>query len=197
MRSDYGMKEKMYGPIPGSTILKGIAGKKAIVMAANVRIATVAQGIFQAAKDTDSVVFMELARSECDLKGGYTGMTPSDFAAKMLKAAQEVKFGTWALHADHITIKKGDAAEVDGTKQLIDAQIAAGYTSFAIDASHLFNFEGKNVREELDPNIRVTTELARYIEKKMNGKEFGLEVEVGEIGRKDNSGLVLTKPEEA
>src|SRR5512137_548064 len=136
--SDDGMIEKTYGPIAGSTILKGIAGHKAIVMAANARIATVAQGIFQAAKDTDSVVFMELARSECDLKGGYTGMTPSDFAEKMRKAAQDVQFDMWALHADHITIKKGDTAEIDGTKELIDAQITAGYTSFAIDASHLF-----------------------------------------------------------
>ena len=166
-------------------------------MAANVRIASVAQGIFRAAKDTDSAVFMELARSECDLKGGYTGLTPQDFSKRMNDAAQAVGFDAWALHADHITIKKGDAAEVESTKQLIDAQIAAGYTSFAIDASHLFNFEGKNVREELDPNIRITTDLAHYIQKRMNGREYGLEVEVGEIGRKDGSGLVLTKPEEA
>ena len=187
----------MYGPIAGSTILNGITGHKAIVMAANVRITTVAQGIFQAAKDTDSVVFMELARSECDLKGGYTGMTPADFSVKMQDAAREVKFGTWALHADHITIKKGDTAEIDGTKQLIDAQVDAGYTSFAIDASHLFNFEGKNVREELAENIRVTTDLARYIKNRMKKKEFGLEVEVGEIGRKDGAGLILTRPAEA
>jgi fructose-bisphosphate aldolase class II len=191
------MKEKTYGPISGSAILKGIAGHNAIVMAANVRIATVAQGIFQAAKDTDSVVFMELARSECDLKGGYTGMTPSDFSEKMRKAAQEVQFGTWALHADHITVKKGDVAEIEGTKQLIDAQVSAGYTSFAIDASHIFNVEGKNVREELAENIRVTTDLARHIKNKMNNKDFGLEVEVGEIGRKDTEGLILTKPAEA
>jgi fructose-bisphosphate aldolase class II len=191
------MNEKPYGPIAGSTILAGISGQKAIVMAANVRIATVAQGIFQAAKDTDSVVFMELARSESDLKGGYTGMTPSDFAEKMRKAAQEVQFDIWALHADHITIKKGDAAEIAGTKELIDAQVNAGYTSFAIDASHLFNFEGKNVREELAENIRVTTELARHIKSRMNNKDFGLEVEVGEIGRKDQEGLILTKPAEA
>ncbi len=76
------MQDNTYGPIPGSTILGGISGKKAIVMAANVRIATVAQGIFQAAKDTDSAVFMELARSECDLNGGYTGMTPKDILRK-------------------------------------------------------------------------------------------------------------------
>jgi fructose-bisphosphate aldolase class II len=191
------MKAQTFGPIPGSTILHGISGKKAIVMAANVRIATVAEGIFKAAKDTDSAVFMELARSESDLKGGYTGMTPQIFSEKMNAAAKAVGFDIWALHADHITIKKGDAAEVDGTKQLIDAQVKAGYTSFAIDASHLFNFEGKTVREELEENIRVTSDLARYIKQKMNGKEFGLEVEVGEIGRKDTEGLVLTRPEEA
>jgi fructose-bisphosphate aldolase class II len=191
------MKKNTCSPIPGSTILKGISGHKAIVMAANVRIATVAQGIFQAARDTDSAVFMELARSECDLKGGYTGLTPKDFSEKVQKAAQEVQFDIWALHADHITIKKGDAPEIDGTKQLIDAQVAAGYTSFAIDASHLFNFEGKTVREELAENIRVTTDLARHIRNRMKGKDFGLEVEVGEIGRKDGEGLILTQPAEA
>ena len=191
------MKEHAFGPIPGSTILRGIAGHKTIVMAANIRIASVADGIFRAAKDTDSAVFMEIARSESDLKGGYTGLTPKVFSEKMNEAAKRVGFDIWALHADHITIKKGDAAEIDGTKQLIDAQISAGYTSFAIDASHLFNFEGKNVREELEDNIRVTTEIARYIRAKMKATEFGLEVEVGEIGRKDGSGLILTRPEEA
>jgi fructose-bisphosphate aldolase class II len=191
------MRENTFGPIPGSTILGGISGKRAIVMAANIRIATVAQGIFQAAKDTDSAVFMELARSECDLTGGYTGFTPKTFSEKMHEAAKAAEFDIWALHADHISIKTGSPLEIEGTKQLIDAQIAAGYTSFAIDASHLFNFEGKNVREELEKNIIATTDLARHIKNRMNGKEFGLEVEVGEIGRKDGQGLILTKPEEA
>jgi fructose-bisphosphate aldolase class II len=191
------MKQRMYAPVPGSAILNGVAGHKVIVMAANTRIATVAEGIFQAARDTDSAVFMELARSESDLTGGYTGLTPADFSRRMQEAAEKVKFDIWALHADHITIKRGDRAEIDGTKQLIDAQIAAGYTSFAIDASHLFNFDGKNVREELAENIRVTTDLAQYITKRMKGREFGLEVEVGEIGRKDSGGLILTQPAEA
>lgn len=191
------MKQNEYGPIPGSAIFSGISGKKAIIMAANVRIALVAQGIFKAAKDTDSALFMEIARSESDLKGGYTGMTPAAFAEKMQEAAKAVQFDSWALHADHITIKKGDSSEIEQTKQLIDAQIAAGYTSFAIDASHLFNFEGKTVKEELAENIRVTSDLAHYIKNKMNGQDFGLEVEVGEIGRKGGEGLILTKPEEA
>jgi fructose-bisphosphate aldolase, class II len=191
------MKQKDFGPIPGSTIFSGISGRKAIIMAANTRITTVATGIFQAAKDTDSAVFIELARSECDLKGGYTGLTPGQFSERINKAAKDVQFDVWALHADHITIKKGDPTEIEQTRQLIDAQVAAGYTSFAIDASHLFNFEGKNVREELEQNIKVTTELAHYIKGRMKGKEFGLEVEVGEIGRKDGQGMVLTTPDEA
>ena len=186
-----------YGPIPGSSIFKGIAGQKTIVMAANTRVALVAEGIFAAARDADSAVFMELARSECDLKGGYTGLTPHDFGEKMREAAKAARCDVWALHADHITIKTGDAQEVDQTRQLIDAQIEAGYTSFAIDASHLFNFEGKTPREELSGNIGVTADLARYIRSGMKGREFGLEVEVGEIGRKDNKGLILTKPSEA
>jgi len=178
-------------------MFKGISGKKTIIMAANTRIATVAQGIFKAAKETDSAVIMELARSECDLKGGYTGLTPKDFSEKMKEAARETQFDVWALHADHITIKTGDPGEIEQTRQLIDAQIEAGYTSFAIDASHLFNFDGKTVREELEKNIQITSEIALYIKNKMKGKNFGLEVEVGEIGRKDDHGLVLTKPEEA
>jgi fructose-bisphosphate aldolase class II len=191
------MTKKEYGPLSGLRIFRGISGKKTIIMAANTRITTVAKGIFKAAKETDSAVFMELARSECDLNGGYTGLTPKDFSEKMNEAAQAAQCDVWALHADHITIKTGSAHEIDGTKELIDAQIAAGYTSFAIDASHLFNFEGKNLREELEKNILATTDLALYIRNRLKGKDFGLEVEVGEIGRKDDHGLVLTRPEEA
>lgn len=191
------MAGKQYGPVPGSAIFSAVSGKNAIIMAANVRIAAVARGIFRAAKDTDSALFMELARSESDLNGGYTGMTPAIFSERMQKAAEAEGFDCWALHADHITVKKGDDAEIAATKQLIDAQISAGYTSFAIDASHLFNFGGKTVREELSENIRVTSDLGRFIAERMKGKPFGLEVEVGEIGRTDTEGLVLTKPEEA
>jgi fructose-bisphosphate aldolase class II len=191
------MTKKEYGPLSGLRIFEGISGKKTIIMAANTRITTVAKGIFKAAKDTDSAVFMELARSECDLNGGYTGLTPKDFSEKMNEAAQAAQCDVWALHADHITIKTGSEQEIDGTKDLIDAQIAAGYTSFAIDASHLFNFEGKNLREELDKNILATTDIALYIRNRLKGKDFGLEVEVGEIGRKDDHGMILTSLEEA
>lgn len=191
------MSTQGFSPIAGSAVFRGISGQKKIIMAANIRVAHVAKGIFRAAKDTGSAVFMELARSESDLSGGYTGMTPQVFSEKMRAAAEATGCDIWALHADHISVKKGDAADVQATKDLIDAQVKAGFTSFAIDASHLFNFAGRTVREELAENIRVTTELAHFIKSRMNGREFGLEVEVGEIGRKDTEGMILTKPEEA
>jgi fructose-bisphosphate aldolase class II len=188
----------MYGPIPGNVMFNSLKDKDAIILAANARTtAGVAEGILRAAKDMDSALIFEIARAECNLDRGYTGLLPSDYAAHIKKAAEKVEFDIWALHADHITVKKGTPEDIDGTKKLIDAQINAGFTSFAIDASHLFNFQGGNLREELSMNIEVTTELAKYIVTRMNGKPFGLEVEVGEIGREGDHGKVVTTPDEA
>ena len=185
-------------PIPGDIVFKALEGMRAIVMAANVRMTRgVAKGIMKAAKDYDSAVIFEIARSESDLSGGYTGMTPEIFKQEIEKAAHDVDHDIYVLHADHISVKKGDEEEMESTRKLIQAQIDAGYTSFAIDASHLFDFKGKDLREELAENIRCTTELAHYIEENIGDRSFGLEVEVGEIGKTDPSGRVLTRPEEA
>ncbi|MFH1285803.1 MAG: class II fructose-bisphosphate aldolase [Candidatus Micrarchaeota archaeon] len=188
----------MAKPISGEKMFKALKDKNCIVMAVNTRVTKgVVHGIMRAAKDADAAVIFELAKSESDLKGGYTGITPKMFGDVVCADAEKVGFDVWALHADHITIKKGTPEELVEIKKLIDAQIEAGYTSFAIDASFLFNLEGENVHEQLAKNIEVTTELARYIEKKKGTRDFGLEVEVGEIGKKDASGLVLTSVEEA
>ncbi|MBN2457596.1 class II fructose-bisphosphate aldolase [Candidatus Woesearchaeota archaeon] len=183
--------------IPGDLMFNSLKDQKTIIMACNTRITKgVAKGILRAAKELDSAVIFELARSESNLDGGYTGLTPADFSANIRKAAEDVGFDIWALHGDHIGVKKGTAEEIEEIKKLIKAQIEAGYTSFAIDASHLFNFNGKTVLEELSENIRATVELAKFIEDHMM-RSYGLEVEVGEIGREDGSGRILTKPEEA
>lgn len=116
---------------------------------------------------------------------------------RTLEAAETVDFNGWLLHADHLTIKTGTDDELSVIKALIKDQITNGYTSFAIDASHLFDFEGGDLEEELSNNIKATTEIANYISDNYKGDAFGLEVEVGEIGRKNESGMVLTTPEEA
>jgi fructose-bisphosphate aldolase class II len=188
----------MNEPIPGNVLFESLRDKGAIILASNARVtAGVAEGIFMAAKDQDSAVIFEIARSECNVDRGYTGMIPSEYAEAIKRAAEATGFDMWALHADHITLKKGTPEDIAETKKLIDTQIDAGFTSFAIDASYLFDHQGGNLREELAQNTEVTTELAKHIESRMGGNQFGLEVEVGEIGKQDDQGHVVTTPEEA
>ncbi|SES76167.1 fructose-bisphosphate aldolase [Methanococcoides vulcani] len=191
------MTNNNFEPIPSSLMFKSLLDKDTIIMTANPRIALVMNGIMRAAKDMDAPLIFELARSECNLEGGYSGLKPSDLSRMARESAKEVGFDMWALHADHIGIKKGTDEDIESTKALVSGQIDAGFTSFAIDASHLFNFQGGNLREELADNIDATTKIGLHIKENMGTKEYGLEVEVGEIGREDDHGRVLTSPEEA
>ena len=186
-----------FPPLPGTYVFSALHDKDCIVLATNVRIFPgIGKGIMRAAKDLDAAIIFEIAKSESDLSGGYTGMTPAKYAEECQAVANEVGHDVWVLHADHITIKKGDREELDYVIKLVDQQIDSGFTSFAIDASHLFDFKGKDLREELALNIDCTTEVAKHIMDKMGDRPFGLEVEVGEIGKEDADGRVLTKPEE-
>lgn len=187
-----------FDPIPGNKMFEALYDEEGIIMAANTRILPgVAKGIFRAARDSGSAVILELAKSESDLHGGYTGLTPHEFSKTARLVADEVGFGEWALHADHTTVKKGTEDEMKEVKELLEAHVSAGYTSFAIDASFLFDLNATTVLGQLQRNIDVTAELANFIKEKMGEREFGLEVEVGEIGKKDKGGLVLTTAEEA
>ena len=187
-----------YEALSGSYLFEALRDRGCIILACNVRITKgVLRGIFRAAKETDAAIIIEMAKSECNQHTGYTGYRPRDYARVAYQTAADVGCDVWALHADHITVKKGSPDEIADTKELITEQVESGFTSFAIDASYLFNFDGKDEYEQLLPNIEVTTELATYIKGKMADKPFGLEVEVGEIGKKDESGMVLTTPQEA
>jgi fructose-bisphosphate aldolase class II len=186
-----------YDPLPGARVFEAVKDRKCILMAANPRMAYVLPAIFRAAKDTDSAMIVEFARSEGDLEGGYTGLTPDGLSKRVRAAAEQEGYKAWSLHADHITVKKTDPEEIAAVKKLIEGQIRAGYTSFAIDASYLFDISGADEAQQLKDNIAVTTELAKFIEEKYGSKDFGLEVEVGEVGKKDANGLVLTTPAEA
>ena len=155
-------------PVNGRNVYKTLAPHKTIVMACNIRIPLVIPGIMRAARELDAVVAFELAKTEGDLKGGYTGMTPEIFVDTILKAAKATDFSLpFVIHGDHITVKNTTEGEIEGSRALIAAELAAGYTSFAIDAS--FN--------EIPENARITAELAKPITE----RKLGLEVEVGEI----------------
>jgi len=87
----------------------------------------------------------------------------------------------FAIHGDHITVKKEE--EIQNVAALIEAELEAGFTSFAIDASHMEN----------QKNLAATSELARPIV----AAGLNLEVELGEIGAKSGSAEGFTQPEEA
>lgn len=186
-----------YEPMWGRPFYEKINPSNSIIMACNTRIGKgVVEGILRAAKDTRSPIVFELAKSESDLKGGYTGLTPQKYANLIKSTAEEVQYSYYLIHGDHIKVGKMD--DIPGVKDLIIAQIEAGYTSFAIDASFLYNIDGSNEKEHLAKNIEATTEVAHFIQDKLGHKKFGLEVEVGEIGKKDpGTGLVKTTVGEA
>jgi fructose-bisphosphate aldolase class II len=158
------------------------AGRKtnAMVMAVNMRCRLPVEGIVTASMATQAPVIYEIAKSEL----GYTEFTPATFAAFIV--AENERLGNtsvpFAIHADHLTVKNLEAAKTE-VANLIGAQMEAGFTSFAIDASHM---ENKN-------NLAGTVDLAKPVVT----AGLGLEVELGEIGAKSGSAEGFTRPDEA
>lgn len=139
-----------------------------ILMACNTRIKHVIPGIMRAAQDIDAVVGFELAKSEAGLPDGYTGMNPDMYVDTIIEYAEKVNYTVpFFIHGDHITVKKDTEEEINSSRELIAAQLEAGYSSFAIDASY----------NEIPVNIKITTELAKPIIE----RGLCLEAEVGEI----------------
>ncbi len=93
-------------------IFRAIRDEKVIIMACNTRIKHVIPGIMRAAEELDAIVAFELAKSEGDLKGGYTGMTPDIFFDTVVGYAEKVGFSKpFFIHGDHITTKNTSMEE--------------------------------------------------------------------------------------
>ncbi len=169
-------------PLNSLHLLKVLGDKPVIMMACNTRIKHVIPGIMEAAEELDAVVGFELAKSEGHIDGGYTGMSPDIYSRTLMDYAQEIGFTRpFYIHGDHITVKNTSEKEIEEARKLIAAELSAGYTSFAIDAS--FN--------QIPDNIRITTELAGPI----LDAGIGLEVEVGEIKSAGHEGEITTVAE--
>jgi fructose-bisphosphate aldolase class II len=182
IRSKLGSKSKVC-LLNSHDIFKVLKEEKVIVMACNARIKHVIPGIMRAAEKLDSVVAFELAKTEGSVDGGYTGQTPQVFFETIIGYAEEMKFSKpFFIHGDHTTVKDSSAEAFDSAKQQIEAEIEAGYTSIAIDAS--FN--------ELENNIDITSRLGALI----LPYGLGLEVEVGEV-KSTGQEAVITSVEEA
>lgn len=166
----------------GNDIFGAIGQINMIVMACNPRIRHVIPGIMQAAEELDAILAFELTKSEGGIDGGYTGMTPETFFSTIVEYAGSTNFTKpFLVHADHITIKNTTDTELESARLLIDAQIKAGFTSFALDAS--FN--------PLHENIDIIADLAAPI----IAAGYSLEVELGEV-KPVGSNSELTSVEE-
>lgn len=175
--------EQPRSPLSGNIFFKALQPPKEIILATNPRATMdVIIGILQAAKDSGEIVILELALSEMSLEGGYTGLTPNAFSERVQKAAEEAGWYGYVLHADHVTVKKGTDEELEKVRNEIDARIDAGFTSFAIDSSFLFDRNARTVPKQLQEIIRTEVSLFKYIDERMPNKNYGREGEVGEIG---------------
>ncbi len=179
--------EKPRNPVPGKTLFDALQPPREIVLALNPRTSyDEVAGILQAAKDTENVVILELAITEMNTDIGYTGLTPYTIAERASKAAEEVGWFGYVLHADHVTIgrktKRKTEEDMNYAKKELDARIKAGFTSYAIDASYLFDREGKTVETQLKDIVEVGVEMFHYIKDRLGDFPFGKEGEIGEIG---------------
>jgi fructose-bisphosphate aldolase class II len=155
-------------PVSGRDVFYGLQDERTIVLGCNPRIPHVIPGIMRAAEELDAVVAFELTRTEGGIDGGYTGQTPEMFSATLLAHAEQSRFTKpFLIHADHVTILNTSEEELEQARNLVSAQIAAGFTSFALDAS--FN--------PLSDNINILEQLASPIQ----DQGYGLEVELGEV----------------
>jgi len=168
--------------LSGLDVFTALKNENLIVMACNARIKHAIPGIMKAAGELDAVVAFELTTTEGGRDGGYTGQTPELYASTIIEYALSCGFSKpFLIHADHITVKDTGESELTDARRLIAAQIEAGYTSFAIDAS--FN--------ALSDNINIVTQLSEPI----IAKGYGLEVELGEMPLSPNRSALTTPTE--
>jgi fructose-bisphosphate aldolase class II len=166
----------------GKDVFAALSQEQTIIMACNTRIRHVIPGIMKAAEELDAVVAFELTQTEGGLDGGYTGQTPRIFFDTIIGYAERCRFTKpFFIHGDHITIKDTSAGELERAELLLKAQIDAGFTSFAIDAS--FN--------PVVENIRIVSSLARPV----IADGYGLEVELGEVTPVGSESTLTSIPE--
>jgi fructose-bisphosphate aldolase, class II len=165
--------------VNGKYLIQAAKQDTGMIMATNIRCRLPVEGIVRASMATRAPVMYEIAKSEL----GYTEFTPSSFVEFIL--VENERLGNtqvpFAIHADHLTVKKPE--EIEAVRSLIAAQMEAGFTSFAIDASHMEN----------ERNLAATVDLAQPVVQ----ANLGLEVELGEIGAKSGDAEGFTRPDEA
>ncbi len=155
--------------VSGKVIDRAMLTKgNAIAMAANGRSNIVIHGALKAAQKANSVLIIEIAKSE----GGANAYCSPNFwnlARQVDAACNELGITIpVAIHADHYGIKNED--DITAAQVEIPSIFEAGITSIAIDASHMPD----------DQNLLASLKLNPFVP-----SWAGLETEVGEIKGKE------------
>ena len=163
----------------GKALVKTAKKYDAMIMATNCRCRLPIEGLARASMATGAPMMYEIAKSE--LK--YTEFNPKLFVDAVMEVYERLGNTSvpFSIHADHLGVKSLD--EVSEVAALIQEQLEAGFTSFAIDASHMEN----------EDNLKATIELGKIVQ----DQGLCLEVELGEIGAKKGTTEGFTQPEEA
>ena len=149
------------GLVSGRDIIAANKEVDSIVLAANARHPLVIKAVLKAAKKKNAAVLIELAKSEST----YCGANFDNIPEYALQYSKEMGHGAvFGLHVDHYAIKNQEDV-LKGVGHL-NKILMNGFTSVAIDASHLEDYD----------NFVATRSLAGWLP-----SELGLEVEVGEI----------------
>ena len=150
-----------------------------------------ARAVVRAAKKLNAGAFIfEIARSEI----GYTEQRPHEYVAVVLAAALREGFtGPLFIQGDHVqtNAKKFNSPErdkeVDGLRQLIKEELAAGFYNIDIDTSTLVDLSKPTLAEQQDVNVNLAADFTAFIR---NNQPKGVTVsvggEIGEVGGKNS-----------
>ncbi|SFB77415.1 class II D-tagatose-bisphosphate aldolase, non-catalytic subunit [Tropicimonas isoalkanivorans] len=101
----------------------------------------VLRALFRSALSRDSVALVESTSNQVDQYGGYTGMTPADFAKLVFDIADDEGFprDRVLLGGDHLGPNtwraEGSGPAMEKTLKLVEAYVQAGYRKIHLDAS--------------------------------------------------------------
>jgi fructose/tagatose bisphosphate aldolase len=163
------------------------------VPAINIRGITydVARAVFRAAMQHRVGAFIfEIARSEI----GYTGQSPSEYAACVLAAGIREGFrGPVFLQGDHFQLNQSrylsePEEETEAIRGLVRETVNAAFFNIDIDASTLVDIEKPTLDQQQEDNCRAMAEMTRFIRSiEPKGITISVGGEIGEVGKKNST----------
>jgi len=114
----------------------------------------VLEAVLETGKETGTPVLIEATANQCNQFGGYTGMTPYDFAGFVFRIAGKTGFDRKKLilggdHLGPLSWKDQPAEEaMEKAKELVRQFVLAGFSKIHIDTSMRLSGDGEKLSDE-------------------------------------------------